>query len=78
VELSRAIAEAVAERAPGTVCPSEVARALWPADWRAHMDEVRDAAHALADRGELEVTQGGTVVDGRAARGPVRLRRPAS
>lgn len=76
--VSQAIMEATAERAPATICPSEVARALWPQDWRPHMDEVRAAAFALVDAGELEVTQGGEVVDGRAARGPIRLRRAGS
>ena len=58
-----------------TICPSEAARAL-AADWRALMPEVREKAYAMADRGELEVTQKGEVVDGRAARGPIRLRLP--
>ncbi len=77
MELSEELLGRVAARS-GTMCPSEVARALWPEDWRAHMDEVRAAAFELADRGQLEVTQGGEVVDGRAARGPIRLRRPAA
>ena len=68
----------LAARAPGaTVCPSEAARTLAPEDWRALMQPVRDAAAALADRGELEVTQRGRPVDPRAARGPIRLGRPA-
>jgi hypothetical protein len=57
-----------------TICPSEVARALWPADWRAHMGEVREVAYALQDRGEIAVTQAGEEVDGRRARGAIRLR----
>ncbi len=65
-----------ARAADATICPSEVARALWPeAGWRERMDDVREVAFALADDGELEVTQGGEVVDGRSARGPIRLRR---
>jgi hypothetical protein len=31
----------------------------------------------MADAGRLEVTQAGRVVDGRTARGPIRLRRPS-
>jgi hypothetical protein len=42
------------------------------------MDVVRDVAFAMADRGKLEVTQRGAVVDGRRARGPIRLRRVTS
>ena len=59
-----------------TICPSEAARAL-AEDWRPLMPEVREAAYAMADRGELEVTQKGEVVDGRTARGAIRLRRPS-
>ncbi len=77
-QIEAAIGGLLARRAPGaTICPSEAARALDPEGWRAHMDAVRAVAFGLADRGELEVTQGGEVVDGRAARGPIRLRLPA-
>jgi hypothetical protein len=66
-------------RAEGkTICPSDAARALCPADWRPLMDPVRDVAYALADAGRIEVTQSGEVVDGRTARGPIRLRLPPS
>jgi hypothetical protein len=58
----------------GSVCPSEVARAL-AGDWRPLMDDVRAEAAALADAGELRATQGEETVDARSARGPIRLRR---
>ena len=68
----------LARRRPGaTICPSEAARALAgddPAAWRPLMPAVREAAAALADEGRVEVTQRGVVVDGRTARGPVRVR----
>ncbi|UTI66485.1 DUF3253 domain-containing protein [Paraconexibacter antarcticus] len=62
-----------------TICPSDAARAIAPDDeerWRGLMDDVRRVAFALADDGAIEVTQRGEVVDGRRARGPIRLRRP--
>ncbi len=78
-EIEAAIDGLLARRAPGrTICPSEAARALDPEDWRSRMDVVRDVAFAMADRGKLEVTQRGAVVDGRTARGPIRLRRVTS
>jgi len=78
-EIEAAIDGLLARRAPGrTICPSEAARAVDPDGWRARMDAVREVAFAMADRGELEVTQRGAVVDGRAARGPIRLRRAGS
>ncbi len=76
-DLEGAILELLAERAPSTICPSDVARAVGTADgWRDLMQPVRDAAALLADRGAVEVTQKGEVVDVRTARGPVRIRRP--
>ncbi len=58
-----------------TICPSEVARAVSPADWRPLMESVRQAAARLVDRGEVEITQQGAVVDLATATGPIRIRR---
>ena len=62
-------------RDPGkTICPSEAARALGGDDgFREHMDEVRQAAASLRERGVIEVTQRGRAVDPATARGPIRL-----
>ena len=66
----------LAKRHPDkTICPSDAARAL-ASDWRPLMDPVRAVAFAMADRGAVDVTQKGEVVDGRSARGPIRLRLP--
>ncbi len=75
--IARAIGDLLDQRAEGkTICPSEAARAVFGDDaFRPHMDDVRAVAFDLVDRGELEVTQKGEVVDGRTARGPIRLRR---
>ena len=77
-EARAAILALLAERAPGrTICPSEAARALGGDDgFRTLMPLVREAAAAMTDAGELEVTQRGEPVDVRTARGPVRLRLP--
>ena len=78
VDARAAILALLDERAAGaTICPSEVARAL-DSDWRPLMDEVRAAAAGLVTEGKVEVTQGGAVVDLASARGPIRLRRPAT
>jgi hypothetical protein len=77
VDLERAILDLLDERAPKTICPSDVARAVGPADgWRELMQPVRDAAGRLVDRGEVEVTQKGEIVDLATVRGPIRIRRP--
>jgi hypothetical protein len=74
--LQRAILDLLAQRRPGaTICPSDAARAVEPGDWRPLMDAARGAAQRLVDAGEVEVTQGGEVVDLATARGPVRIRR---
>lgn len=58
-----------------TICPSDAAKAIaGPEGFRPHMDEVRNAARAMVARGELDVTQRGTVVDLDEVRGPIRLR----
>jgi hypothetical protein len=76
-EIERTILGLLEQRAEGrTICPSEAARALAD-DWRPLMEPVREAAYGLADEGRLEVTQRGEVVDGRTARGAIRLRRPS-
>ncbi|ANS27448.1 hypothetical protein WSS_A21254 [Rhodococcus opacus M213] len=64
-----------ARSASSSICPSDVARAVAPDDWRPLMEPVREAARRLADAGEVEVTQRGAVVDPGSARGPIRIRR---
>lgn len=75
--LEAAILDLLGRRAPtATICPSDAARAVGDADsWRDLMDPARAAAARLVDRGEVEITQGGRVVDLATAKGPVRIRR---
>lgn len=62
------------ERGVGrTICPSEVARLLWPDDWRPHMEDIRLQAARMADRGEIAVLQRGKQVPIATAKGPIRL-----
>ena len=77
-ELERRITALLADRSPGaTICPSEIARAAATNgdDWRPLMEPVRRAGRRLAERGKVEFTQAGRVVDPTTAKGPVRLRR---
>jgi hypothetical protein len=58
-----------------TICPSEAARAVFgEAAWRPEMERARRAARRLVERGLIEITQQGHVVDGDSAKGPIRLR----
>ena len=75
-DIEREILRQCAARAPDrSICPSEVARALWPNDWRAHMNEVRAAGLLLATAGDINITQGGDVrAPSAAIVGPIRYR----
>ena len=87
--LEAEILRLLAERGPGkTICPSEAARTA--SDGRAASDErtaleertaweplmepTRAAALRLVAAKKIVVTQGGKIVDGRTAKGPIRLR----
>lgn len=65
--------------ASSTICPSDAARAVGTDDrWRDLMEPARRAARRLVAGGEVEITQGGHVVDPSTARGPIRIRRRRS
>ena len=64
-----------ARAARATICPSEAARAVDPEGWRDLMEPARQAARRLVARDEVEITQGGRVVDPSHAKGPIRIRR---
>jgi len=66
-----------ARAASSTICPSDVARAVTSneSEWRALMEPVRRAARRMVAAGEVEITQGGHVVDPSTAKGPIRIRR---
>lgn len=58
-----------------TICPSEVARALWPCNWRGRMHAIRDVGLRLAREGDIEITQRGVVRDpNEVIRGAIRYR----
>jgi hypothetical protein len=76
VALESAIRSLLSERARGaTICPSEAARSVDPDGWRELMEPARAAARRLVAAGEVEITQGGRVVDPSTAKGPIRVRR---
>ncbi len=58
-----------------TICPSEAARAVGGDEWRDLMEPARAAARRLVASGQVEITQGGRVVDPSTAKGPIRVRR---
>ena len=76
-ELERTILALLDQRAPtSTICPSDAARAVGTGDgWRELMEPARQAASRLVADGQVEITQGGKVVDLSTAKGPIRIRR---
>ncbi|MBS1957630.1 MAG: DUF3253 domain-containing protein [Cyanobacteria bacterium SZAS-4] len=60
-----------------SICPSDVARALFSAqEWRDEMESVREVAQDLSDQGLIEVTQKGKQIKNvLEAHGPIRLRK---
>jgi len=74
-ELAAKIRELLnARSAESSICPSDVARAAAPDNWRPLMEPVREAARHMVADGEVQITQGGEVVDPESARGPIRIR----
>jgi hypothetical protein len=74
VDISAAIIKLSQERGKDkTICPSEVARHLWPASWRKYMQEVRKAAFQLRDAGKVSILQKGAEVEGNTPIGPIRI-----
>jgi hypothetical protein len=75
--LEKTILDLLEQRArTSTICPSDAARAVGDEDsWRDLMEPARRAARRLVDRGEVDITQGGHVIDPSTAKGPIRIRR---
>lgn len=70
-----AILALTADRGPGkSICPTEAARALDPAQWRAKLPAVRAAAVALARAGRITITRHNKPVDPDNFRGVYRLK----
>lgn len=77
-ELERSILSLLEKRAAtATICPSDAARAVGGDEWRELMEPARRAARRLVAAGQVEITQGGAVVDPSTAKGPIRIRRVA-
>lgn len=57
-----------------TICPSEVAREMFGENWRAEMQNVRDAAFHLEAKNEIIIMQKGQKVDPKEVKGPIRIR----
>ena len=74
-EAEAAILRLVGERGPDrSICPTDAARLLDSAAWRAQLGRVRAAAMSLAEAGRIEILRKGKPVGLDAVRGVIRLR----
>lgn len=77
IEIQAAILSLAAQRGnEKSTCPSEIARRLFPDDWRSHMTDVVDEAIRLHNNGQVVITQQGLPVDVHHIKGPVRIKLP--
>lgn len=74
-EISKTILSTALERGPEkSTCPSEIARMLFPDDWRKHMDDVVGVAINLHNQGKVVITQKGLAIDVNHIKGPIRIK----
>lgn len=74
-KISSMILSVAAQRGAGkSTCPSEIARMLFPADWRKHMAEVVSAAVELHQQNKVAITQKGIPINIGKIKGPIRIK----
>ena len=74
-DIPKTILHTAIERGPDkSTCPSEIARMLFPDDWRKHMQEVVDVAVNLHNQGKVVITQKGLPIDVEHIKGPIRIK----
>jgi len=57
-----------------STCPSEIARMLFPDDWREHMKDVVEVAIDLHHKNMVAITQKGIPIDVAHIKGPIRIK----
>jgi hypothetical protein len=68
------LAIATQRGADKSTCPSEIARLLFPDDWRKHMKDVVEVAVDLHNQGKVAITQKGIPIDVNHIKGPIRIK----
>mgnify|MGYP003576440166 CR=1 FL=1 len=73
--IAKRIITTATERGPDkSTCPSEIARMLFPDDWRDHMKAVLGVAIDLVRQGKVMITKKGEAVDINNIKGAVRIK----
>lgn len=57
-----------------STCPSEIARMLFPGDWRQHMKDIVKVAINLQHQNKVVITQKGLPIDVNHIKGPIRIK----
>ncbi len=74
-DISSAILDVATQRGTEkTTCPSEIARKLFPDNWREQMKNVVDVAIDLHNQGKIMITQKGMPIDVNRIIGPIRIK----
>lgn len=68
------MAVATLRGAEKSTCPSEIARMLFPGDWRIHMKDVVGVAVNLHRDQKVAITQHGLPIDVDHIKGPIRIK----
>lgn len=71
---SKILSTAFQRGAEKSTCPSEIARMLFPNDWRKHMKDILKVAIDLHTNGSVVITQRGVPVNTKDFKGPVRIK----
>lgn len=58
-----------------TICPSQIARELFPENWRDQMERVRRASRRLVIKQKILITQKSTPVKSLNFKGPIRIKK---
>ena len=75
LEIAEKILAVASTRGYGkSTCPSEIARMLFPENWRKHMKAVVDVAIELQQQEKVVITQKGLPVEPNHIRGPIRIK----
>ena len=74
-DISATILSTAIQRGPQkSTCPSEIARMLFPDNWRKHMKNIVDVAIDLHHQGKVLITQKGKPIDVNHIKGPIRIK----
>ena len=74
-QIAKTIIAVATSRGSGkSTCPSEIARMLFPEDWRKYMKTIVAVAVDLQHQNKVLITQKGSPIDVDRIKGPIRIK----